>query len=100
MSQVACSQGLWVDSMSKPKRLPTTLRLTSPAAKQEYVDRAKKNLKKILNTIGESSEELETKEELANFILFLLNVVDIENERLRFDKIKTETSTGLRRKLL
>jgi hypothetical protein len=86
--------------MTKIKRLPKTLRLASPTAKQVFLDTSEDSLKKIVNMIGASDESPEVKEELANFMVFLLNVLDIEHERLRFEQIKEEAPKRARRKLL
>lgn len=83
----------------KSKRKMGTTRLTSPSAKQDFLENGERLTKKLICVIADSDEDVESKEELADFLVFILGILDIENERLKFEKIKRETTTGIRRKL-
>lgn len=81
------------------KRKLGVTRLTSPTVKQGILDSSEKLSKKLICVIADSEEPVSIKEELADFIVFILGILDIENERLKFEKIKRETAAGVRRKI-
>lgn len=65
-----------------------TQRLESALTKKELISKFSEATIKVLNIISRSSESPQSKEELAKYMKFIFNVIDIEKECLRFDELK------------
>ena len=76
--------------IKKPKKITGSQRLATPAAKKELIKNVKENTTDMMRIIAGAKEPPEVKEKLANMFIFILNVVDIEGERLIFDEIRSK----------
>ena len=72
----------------RKKKIPTTLRLPTTASKAEILSSMRQNSKDVMRMIAKSEEQPDIKERLADFFLFILNILDIENEKLSYEKIE------------
>lgn len=81
----------------KPKKPMGMQRLATPAAKKELLISMKDNTISMMRVLAASKESTESKERLANMLLFILNILDIEGERIVFDAISTKKQPKSRR---
>ena len=72
----------------RTKKLSSTLRLPTSSSKEIFISDLRDNTKKVMRIIAGSEEPIEDKERLADFFLFMLNILDIENEKLSFESIR------------
>lgn len=72
-------------------------RLATPSAKKELLIAMKDNTISMMRVLAASKESTESKERLANMLLFILNILDIEGERIVFDAISTKKQPKSRR---
>lgn len=85
--------------LKKSKKVMGVQRLATPGAKKELLSNMKNNTIKIMRLLAASKEDTESKEDLANMFLFILNIIDIEGERISFDAIKAKKQSKPRRML-
>ena len=71
-----------------------TQKLTTDTDKQNLIKELETNTKLLTKLIASSAESVQTKEKLADFMSFILNVLDIEKERIRFESIRNNKRTG------
>ena len=56
--------------------------------KQSLIEEFDSSVRTLTRLVSTSKETPETKTKLARLLVFMLNVLDIENERLNFDAIR------------
>ena len=71
-----------------------TQKLTTDSDKQKLLGSMEEITKHIMRVIANSSETVEDKETLSDFMCFILDVLDIEKERIRFETISRNKRTG------
>lgn len=71
-----------------------TQRLATDTDKQKLISSMEDITKHIMRIIAASDESVDTKESLADFMLFILNVLDIEKERIRFETVCKDKRDG------
>jgi hypothetical protein len=91
------SQKQIVKKCSSMKKLPVVTRLPTETYKRYLISRIDQMTKEFMRILSSSSAGSSTKEELADFFLFMLNITDIENEKLSYEKIKQEKPKRIRR---
>lgn len=82
---------------AKARKIMGTQRLTPPAVKKELLSEMKDVTVCMMRVLAASKETTEVKEKVANMMVFILNILDIEGEKLVFDKIRAKKSTRTRR---
>lgn len=69
-------------------------RLATDTDKKNLLQELDSSCRTLTKLVAASSESPETKTKLARLLVFMLNILDIENERLNFDAIrKTKKGT-------
>lgn len=81
------------------KRIPSTQRLPTSAVKKQLIDEMGEMTRTFMRIVATSQEPVDKKEKLADFFLFVLNVLDIENEKLSYEKIECQKPKRNRRAL-
>lgn len=81
--------------MGKPIiELEKIQRLATDTDKKILLQELDESCRTLTRLVASSSESQETKSKLARLIVFMLNILDIETERLNFDAIrKTKKGT-------
>jgi len=74
----------------KTRKLSSVQRLTPPATKKEILKNSKSSVVAMMRILAASKEDTETKEKLANMLIFILNILDIEGEKLVFNELRTQ----------
>lgn len=71
-----------------------TQRLATDTDKKHLLHSMEDITKQIIRVIAASEEPAEKKETLADFMLFILDVLDIEKERIRFETVCGDKKAG------
>jgi len=79
------------------KRIPSTQRLPTSAIKKQLLAEMEEMTKTFMRVVAVSAEPVDRKEKLADYFLFVLNILDIENEKLSYEKINLQKSKRNRR---
>ena len=67
------------------RKLQNVLRFPTLSARKEFVDKTEETTKKIMRIVATCDLPTEEKEELVDFFLLLLNIVDLERARIDFE---------------
>lgn len=70
-------------------------RLSTNSDKRQLLAELDADVRKLSRIMARSDESKEVKEKLAKLLLFILNVIDIENERIKFDETKRDSGRVL-----
>lgn len=75
-------------------KLPEVLGYPTVSVKIELLSNIDKISRRLISLIAASNIPVEEKELLANFFLFILNILDIENAKIKYEKIKPNSASG------
>jgi hypothetical protein len=76
------------------KKVPSVLGYPTDMMREDLLQHIGKMTRRIMNVVAVAKIPVEEKEELANLFLFILNVLDIENAKIDYEKIRPNTATG------
>lgn len=77
----------------RSQTVPLTLRLPTDGLKKELLENWTDLCRRILRLIAISVGPIAEKEKLANFFLLIMNVIDIEHEKISYTEIRSKAST-------
>ena len=75
-------------------KAPHVLGYPSNITRAEIIRTLGRDTRRVMNALAVSKIPVEEKEELANLFLFILNVLDIENAKIKYEKIRPEATAA------